>query len=98
MHTLTAILRAKPGHEGEVKAALLKVGDYVRLHEPDTLGFFVAQDPADPCFFTTYERFTDRAAMDRHNNGEGSKRFFAEAGHLLDGAATIVTAEEIFAR
>jgi quinol monooxygenase YgiN len=98
MQTLTAILRAKPGHEETVKAALLKVGAYVRAHEPDTLGFFVAQDPDDPCKFTTYERFTDRAAMDRHNNGEGSKGFFAEAGHLLDGAATIVTAVELFER
>jgi quinol monooxygenase YgiN len=98
MQTLTAILRAKPGHEATVKAALLKVGDYVRRHEPDTLGFYVAQDPAEPCLFTTYERFTDRAAMDRHNNGPGSKGFFEEAGHLLDGAATIVTAEEVFSR
>jgi quinol monooxygenase YgiN len=61
MQTLTAILRAKPGHEETVKAALLKVGAYVRAHEPATLGFFVAQDPDDPCRFTTYERFTDRA-------------------------------------
>ena len=98
MQTLTAILRATPGHEDEVKAALLKVGDYARAHEPDTLGFFVAQDPDDPCVFTTYERFTDRAAMDRHNEGPGSKGFFAEAGHLLDGPATIVTAQEIFER
>jgi hypothetical protein len=36
--------------------------------------------------------------MDRHNNGEGSKGFFAEAGHLLDGPATIVTAVEVFER
>lgn len=98
MQTLTAILRAKPGHEDTVKAALLQVGAYVRAHEPDTPGFFVAQDPDDPCRFTTYERFTDRAAMDRHNAGEGSKGFFAEAEHLLDGPVTILTATEIFAR
>ncbi|MCU0909362.1 MAG: antibiotic biosynthesis monooxygenase [Rhodobacteraceae bacterium] len=98
MHTLTAILRAKPGHEDAVKAALLRVGAYVRANERDTLGFFVAQDEGDPCRFTTYERFTDRAAMDRHNNGDGSKGFFAEAGHLLDGPATIVTAVEVFER
>jgi quinol monooxygenase YgiN len=98
MHTLTAILRAKPGHEATVKAALLRVGAHVRANEPDTLGFFVAQDEGDPCRFTTYERFTDRAAMDRHNTGEGSRGFFAEAGHLLDGPVTVVTAREIFAR
>ena len=97
MHTLTAILRAKPGHEDAVLAALLKVGAFVRENEPDTRGFFVAQDPEDPARFTTYERFTDRAAMDRHNAGEGSKGFYAEAGHLLDGPVTVVTALEVFA-
>jgi quinol monooxygenase YgiN len=96
MHTLTAIIRARKGHEDTVRAALLKVGDYARANEPGTLGFHVAQDPSDPCRFTTYERFTDSDAMETHNNGAGSKGFFAEAGDLLDGDVTIVIAEEIF--
>jgi len=98
MFTLTAILRAKPGHEGEVKAALVKVGEHVRAHEPDTASFFVTQSANDPCVFVTHERFADQAAMDRHNDGAGSKGFFAEAGDLLDGPATVVTGPEVFAR
>jgi quinol monooxygenase YgiN len=98
MHTLTAIIRARPGHEEKVKAALLKVGDFVRANEPDTIDFFVAQDTADPRVFTTYERFTDKAAMDRHNNGAGSKGFFAEAGDSIDGPVTVVIASELFER
>lgn len=98
MFTLTAILRAQKGHEDTVKAELLKVGDYVRLHEPDTASFFVTQSADDPCLFVTHERFTDRAAMDRHDNGAGSQGFFAAAGHLLDGPATVVTGPEVFAR
>lgn len=98
MQTLTAIIRAKAGHEAEVRAALIKVGEYVRAHEPDTLGYSVAQDPDDPRLFTTYEQFTDKAAMDRHNSGAGSTEFFAVAGPLLDGPATVVTAQEIFSR
>jgi quinol monooxygenase YgiN len=98
MYTLTAVLRAKSGHEHIVKAALLKVGDYVRTHEPDTASFYVTQAADDPCVFVTYERFTDRAAMDRHNDGAGSKGFFDAAGHLLDGPATVVTGPEVFAR
>ncbi len=98
MLTLTAIIRAKPGHENTVRDALLAVGDYVRANEPDTISFFVGQDPADPCLFMTHERFTDRDAMDRHNNGAGSKGFFAAAGSLLDGEVTVVIANEIFAR
>ncbi|MEW9918758.1 putative quinol monooxygenase [Marimonas sp. MJW-29] len=98
METLTAIIRAKPGHEDTVAAELAKVGAFAAEHEPDTIGFFVAQDPDDPCRFTTYERFTDAAARDRHNNGAGSQGFFAAAGHLLDGEVTIVTAREIWPR
>ena len=96
MFTLTAILRAKAGHEDTVKAELLKVGDYVRAHEPDTASFFVTQSADDPCVFVTHERFADHAAMDRHNNGAGSQGFFAAAGHLLDGPATVVTGPEAF--
>ena len=98
MFTLTAMLRARKGHEDTVKAELLKVGDYVRAHEPDTASFHVTQSADDPCLFVTHERFTDRGAMDRHNNGAGSQGFFAAAGHLLDGPATVVTGPEIFIR
>ena len=98
MFTLTAILRAQKGQEETVKAELLKVGDHVRAHEPDTASFFVTQSADDPCVFVTHERFSDRAAMDRHNNGAGSQGFFAAAGHLLDGPATVVTGPEQFER
>ena len=96
MHTLTAIIRAQKGNEFTVRAELIKVGVFARDHEPNTIGFFVAQDPSDPCLFTTYERFTDQAAMERHNNGAGSQGFFAAAGDLLDGEVTVVMAEEVW--
>jgi quinol monooxygenase YgiN len=98
MFTLTAVLRAKPGHQDAVNAALLRVGEYVRAQEPETASFYVTQSADDPCVFVTHERFADRAAMDRHNAGAGSKGFFADAGHLLDGPATVVTGPEVFAR
>ena len=98
MFTLTAILRAQKGHEDTVKAELLKVGDYVRAHEPDTASFYLTQSADDPCVFVTHERFADRAAMDRHNNGAGSQGFFAAAGDLLDGPVTVVTGPEVFER
>jgi quinol monooxygenase YgiN len=98
MHTLTAILRAKPGHQDTVLAALLSCGAWVRANEPGTASFFVTRAESDPCVFVTHERFTDRAAMDSHNAGEGSKGFFAAAGHLLDGTPIVVTGAEAFAR
>ncbi|MDB9708256.1 antibiotic biosynthesis monooxygenase, partial [Planktotalea frisia] len=87
---------AQKGQEDIVRAELLKVGAFARDNEPDTIGFHVAQDPDDACVFTTYERFTDKAAMDRHNNGAGSQGFFAAPGDLLDGDVTVVTAKEIW--
>ena len=48
MLTITAIIRARKGEEGTLRDALLAVADNVRANEPDTVGFFISQDPADP--------------------------------------------------
>jgi quinol monooxygenase YgiN len=85
MLTITAVIRAKKGQEETMRRALLAVADNVRLNEPNTIGFFVSQDPEDPCVFTTYERFADQAAMDAHNNSETVARFFGIAKPILDG-------------
>lgn len=98
MLTITAVIRARKGHEGALEEALLDVARHVRANEPDTVGFFVSRDAADPTVFTTYERFTDRAAMDRHNGSDAVATFFAIAQPLLDGAVTLVTCEELFAK
>src|SRR6266851_3569583 len=82
MLTITAVIRARKGEERALRDALLEVADNVRANEPETIGFFISQDLEDPCVFTTYERFADRAAMDRHNNSAVVARFFgiADAG------------------
>jgi quinol monooxygenase YgiN len=98
MLTITAIIRAKKGHEATMRQALLEVGDYVRANEPDTIGFFVTQDSSDPCRLTTYERFTDKAALDRHNNSAAVARFFEIAKPILDGEVILVTSAELFAK
>lgn len=98
MLTITAVIRAKKGSEGTMRQALLDVAENVRANEPDTIGFFVSQDASDPCLFTTYERFTDKAALDKHNNSPGVARFFATAKPILDGEVTLVTATEISAK
>ena len=98
MLTITAVIRAKQGHEGALQDALLDVARHVRANEPDTVGFFISRDAADPTVFTTYERFTDRTAMDRHNGSHVVAKFFAIAQPILDGAVTLVTCEEIFTK
>jgi quinol monooxygenase YgiN len=76
MMTITAIIRAKEGDEATMRRVLLHVADHVRINEPSTVGFFVSQDASDPRVFTTYERFADQAAMDRHNASDAVARFF----------------------
>jgi len=98
MLTITAVIRAKKGHEDVLRDALLDVARHVRATEPDTVGFFVSRDAADPAVFTTYERFSDQAAMDRHNGSDVVAKFFAIAQPILDGTVTLVTCEEIFAK
>lgn len=98
MLTITAIIRAKKGHEAAMRQALLQVAENVRANEPDTIGYFISQDASDPCVFTTYERYADKAAMDRHNNSETVARFFGIAKPILDGTVTLVTATEISAK
>lgn len=96
MVTLTAIIRAKAGSEALIRQALLDVGTFVAAHEPGTVGYFVTQSDEDPAIFVTHERFADAAAMQTHNNGPGSKAFFATAdGHIE--SVTIKTGTEIFA-
>jgi quinol monooxygenase YgiN len=98
MLTITAIIRVKKGGERAMRDALLEVAENVRANEPETIGFFVSQEIGDPCVFTTYERFVDQAAMDRHNNSPTVARFFGIAKPLLEGEVTLVTSAEVFAK
>jgi quinol monooxygenase YgiN len=98
MLTITAIIRVKKGHEATMRKVLLEVADNVRRNEPDTIGYFVAQDGSDACVFTTYERFAHQAAMDRHNGSAAVTGFFSIAQPILDGPVTLVTGAEIFAK
>src|SRR5271169_6259195 len=98
MLTLTAIIRAKKGSDAAMRQALLDVAENARANEPDTVGFFVSQDVADPCVFTTYERFANQAAMDLHNNSAIVARFFNIAKPILDGDVTLVTSSELSAK
>jgi quinol monooxygenase YgiN len=98
MLTITAIIRVRKGEEAVMRQALLDVAAHVRANEPTTIGFYISQDASDPCVFTTYERFTDQAAMDRHNNSEVVAHFFGIAKPILDGEVKLVTCTEIFTK
>ncbi|MFO0992846.1 MAG: putative quinol monooxygenase [Hyphomicrobiales bacterium] len=95
MLTITAVIKVKAGTEETMRRALLDVAENVRANEPGTLGFYISQDQKDPTLFTTYERFSDQAAMDAHNNSAVVARFFGIAKPILDGEVVLVTAAEI---
>ena len=98
MLTITAIIRVKNGCEAAMREALLDVARSVRANEATTVGYYISQDATDPCVFTTYERYVDRAAMDRHNNSEAVARFFGIAKPMIDGDVTLVTGTELSAK
>lgn len=98
MLTITAVIRAQKGSEDTMRQGLLDVAENVQKNEPDTIDFYISQDPNDPCVFTTYERFTDQAAMDLHNNSDAVARFFGIAKPILEGEVVLVTCNEISAK
>jgi len=55
---------------GQTAMRELDVVRNLRANEPATVGYYISQDTTDPLVFTTYERYLDRTAMDRHNNSE----------------------------
>lgn len=97
MIAITAVIRAKSGHEVTMRDGLVAVAAYVAANEPETIGFYISQSEEDPCLFTTYERFADKAAMDRHNGSTAVATFFAIAKPILDGEVTLVTSKEVSA-
>lgn len=98
MLTITAIIRARTGSESVLREALLEMARHAQANEPDTVDYHVAQDEADPRVFTTFERYTDQAAMDRHNGSDALARFFEAVKGHLDGDAVIIKARELSAK
>ncbi len=98
MMTITAIIRAQPGHADIVKRALLDVIESARRDEPDTLNYYVSQSADDPNLFTTFERFRDQAAMERHNKSAAVAKFVEVAGAVLADNVIIHTCTELAAK
>jgi quinol monooxygenase YgiN len=78
-----------------VRDALLSVIKTVRETEQQTVGYFFTQSADDPCVYTTFERFADRVAMDKHNASEAVARFVRDVGSHFDGDIVIHVGEEI---
>lgn len=94
MITITAIIKAKPGHADDLQAALLEVSAYVDAHEPDTVSFFLSRDIEDDHVFTTYERFTSIGARDRHNGSPATLEFFEVAQPIIEKPVILHSCQE----
>ena len=70
---LTAVIHCRPETVDAVEKALSRYGDYVAAHEPGTLDYRVIRVDGDAPALITHERFRDRAALEAHNEGPGSK-------------------------
>lgn len=98
MITITAIVRAKPGGEAIVERALAAVAAAVAASEPGTVAYHVGRSTTDPTIFTTFERFVDEAAMERHNNSAAVAAFVAAAGGALAGPVELHACRELSAK
>ena len=94
MISITAVLRVKPGHEATMRDALLEMMESVKLEE-GTIGYFISQSIEDPQVFTTYERFSDRAAMDRHNNSAAVAKVMRIAEPILADKIVLYSSNEL---
>jgi quinol monooxygenase YgiN len=98
MLTITAVIRAKAGHEEVVERALRAVIAEVKANEPGTVAYFVGRSQDDPTIFTTFERFVDEAAMTRHNDSRAVAEFVAATRDSLDGPVALHACRELDAK
>ena len=98
MLTITAVIRAKTGHEETVERALRSVLAEVKANEPGTVAYFVNRSKDDPAVFTTFERFEGEAAMSRHNDSQAVADFVAATRDSLDGPIVLHACHELDAK
>ena len=94
MISITAVLRVKPGHEATMRDALLEMMESVKREE-GTIEYFISQSIDEPQVFTTYERFSDRAAMDRHNNSAAVAKVMGIAEPILADKILLYSSNEL---
>ena len=89
MHKISCELRGCPSSRRSAKQSRRQSA--TSLH-------FVTQSVDDQCVFTTFERFADRVAMERHNASPALVRFLQRTKLHLDGDVVIHVGEEIASR
>jgi quinol monooxygenase YgiN/catechol 2,3-dioxygenase-like lactoylglutathione lyase family enzyme len=79
-----------PGHEAEVRNAILAVRTQTLL-DPGCLYFFLNTSADAPGTFVLYEVFRSQAAFDRHREAAATRRFVEELKGRVPGDQPVVT-------
>jgi quinol monooxygenase YgiN len=87
-YSVVAEVRAKPGKEGELRAATLPLIPLVRS-EPKNLVYFLQENRESAGHFVFYEVFSDQQAFEAHNEMPYVKAWFAKLPELADGGVKV---------
>jgi quinol monooxygenase YgiN len=90
-YAVVAEIRARPGKEGELRAATLPLVAAVR-NEPDNLLYFLQEDREAPGRFVFYEIFRTEADFKAHNASPHVQAWFAKLPELADGSVKVTRA------
>ena len=94
---MVAVIRAVPGHEQQLAAAIATLTAAVR-REPGCLEFRPFQDIAYPAVFYLYEIYADTGAFRLHLTTDHVAHFFTElAQHSTADASALVQLVELHA-
>jgi quinol monooxygenase YgiN len=74
---------ATPGRENEVQARFLKIVEFVRKAEPNTV-YRLHRSAQEPAVFLWYEAYESQAALDTHRNVV-MPAFLKEQGPRIEG-------------
>ena len=88
-YAVVAEVRAKPGMEGELRAATLPLVADVR-NEPNNRLYFLHEDREAPGHFVFYEIFASEADFKAHNATPHVQRWFGRLPELADGGVKVM--------
>ncbi len=91
-YVVVAEVRAKPGKEGELRAATLGLVAQVRA-EPGNLLYFLHEDREAPGHFVFYEIFASQAHFEAHNATPHVQAWFARLPELAAGGVKVLRLE-----
>lgn len=91
-YSVVAQVTAKPGKEGELRAATLPLIELVR-GDPKNLVYFLQEDRAAPGHFIFYEIFANKADFEAHNAMPYVQEWFKKLPDLAEGGVEVLRME-----